>query len=320
MLPFATILAVLLEAGTPLHGVASCPAAKRCGELESARRVCENSGHCDSFFRVLAGLLRPGRCRRDFDSGDVPPVWLCVEIDDPITKSARDGFDLALHTLTKLRTREARRLLASESLRAALDGYLAEEFRGPSLDAERLLLVGDGDVGGPGPQLEGGNWRSVSARASTALAHQGPNRFDAKQVVDGKPFTAWCEGKEGAGLGEWVEVTLDPPEWVGLGPICGFDVIPGYAKTNRSYRANGAPTRVRVSSCARPGSGFEGSLVPDEPADFNRSLVYLPVPPGALDGERRCVRFEILDTRAGVLDDTCISEIVPLYDCADRAQ
>ncbi len=174
-----------------------------------------------------------------------------------------------------------------------------------------------GEVSRGAPVVVGGT--GYSATASTTLKPQGRFRYDASNVVDGIPGTAWCEGAPGAGMGEWVEVRTNLDD--AAAKRCrleGFEVVPGDAVSDAAWNRNARPTRYRIASCADPGDGIEVKVF----GDGEPRLVY-PSLQNALDakrgpplaGEPRCYRFTILDVARGKDPDACVGDFLPLLTC-----
>ncbi|MFT4974794.1 MAG: hypothetical protein ACI8S6_000677 [Myxococcota bacterium] len=91
---------------------------------------------------------------------------------------------------------------------------------------------------GPGFEtFHGGYGALVAAKASSSLSAQGANRYDVGQLDDDDYRTAWVEGVDGDGIGEWIEFTYTSPEpdW-GCGSI---SIINGYQKSAAAFRDNG---------------------------------------------------------------------------------
>jgi hypothetical protein len=110
-----------------------CPAPKRCDDLVRERDACKRKAGppCERFVVLFRELLPEYDCQRPFDhtpSEDyiVPAIWLCG-----------GNFERSLDFLSKLRRKNARALFASQPLRVALDGDLAETYRALSLKAAR---------------------------------------------------------------------------------------------------------------------------------------------------------------------------------------
>lgn len=275
--------------------MASCPTPAACPRLERLRAACErgSAGSCKLFVEHVRRLLPKYGCSS-------PAIWAC-------------DSSQAYRTLFWLKFIEARRLFGSAEFRAVLDGE-DSDYWPRSVRVQRQLDVGDGEADGPGPitPVPFAPHNPI-ATASSTLAQQGRNRYDPALAFDGLPFTAWCEGAPGNGVGEWIQLGQGRAGVPGRRPFRAFHIIPGYTKTQKSYRMNGTPTRIRISSCSEPDAFFEAEARPADPLDFNAAGVSIRVPDGALKGERACARFAILEVREGEAADTCISEITPLY-------
>lgn len=68
-------------------------------------------------------------------------------------------------------------------------------------------------------------------------------RHTADRVVDGKMDTAWTEGVNGYGIGEYITIQLDAECYVS-----GIDIWAGYHKTTKLYNNNARPHMVEISS------------------------------------------------------------------------
>jgi hypothetical protein len=176
----------------------------------------------------------------------------------------------------------------------------------------------------------------TSASASSTLPPEGRFSYQPSRAVDLDPATAWCEGVPGDGVGEAITVRLKSA--AAPGPSCeilDFGLVPGFARDEKAFQANGRVTKVRIESCRDPSKGFEAVLMnpnrnmpntdpkvdPEKPGDHaDDSRVDIYAPSGALGGERECVRLVILEVRPGAkYHDTCISEFEPRLYCRSSA-
>lgn len=170
-------------------------------------------------------------------------------------------------------------------------------------------------------------------QASSTLAGSG---YGVKNLMDGNPATAWCEGKPNQGTGESFTVRFDAQQAEYPCRIEGIAIIPGYTKTAESYLNNGRVSKMRIEDCDNPSSF---AVVSWEPADvYNQSAIFMQtlhdsfVPSDHVEktGGRwipkgyelpnyqqpSCLRFTILETVPGKLySDTCISELAFLRNC-----
>ena len=135
--------------------------------------------------------------------------------------------------------------------------------------------------------------------------------YSARSAQDGDPRTAWCEGRNGDGLGEVLVAALATEGAV--------EIWAGFGKSAVLHDANSRPRRVRVSllrASVAPdacGVAYQGGRVVGshevELADVNGYQI-LPFPPMDSGGGSLLVAVEVLDVYHGTrYSDTCISEI-----------
>jgi hypothetical protein len=113
-------------------------------------------------------------------------------------------------------------------------------------------------------------------------------------MTDGNHATAWAEGADGAGIGEWIKFGFDTPK-----KIKAIKILAGYAKTETVYFNNN-----RVKQMIVIFSDGEAQIVNlTDSKDFQRILI-------DRDRPTQFVKLEIRDVYRGrKFDDTCISEI-----------
>ncbi len=83
------------------------------------------------------------------------------------------------------------------------------------------------------------NFSKVSA--SSVLAPQKGNTYNAENVSDGEWETVWVEGAKGSGAGEWIEAELEVPQ-----PVYTVAIRGGYQKDDDIFQANARPKRVEI--------------------------------------------------------------------------
>ena len=155
---------------------------------------------------------------------------------------------------------------------------------------------------------EGGILSPTGIRASSELepyySSQPPYplyTYYASYIDDNDLSTAWNEGVEGSGVGEYLE--LDFPAGTVL---AGGVIYSGFYDTEELFYQNNAPTRLEVSS------GGAAAVV--EIGEYARTW-QAGFPGYAFSLEKEivsdgCVRVTVLDVRKGnKYDDTCISEL-----------
>ena len=148
---------------------------------------------------------------------------------------------------------------------------------------------------------------SPTGMAASSTLYEAGFSHDVSNVYDYDLSTAWVEGVNGNGIGEFVDLFF-PAGTV----ITGGTIYPGYYKNQDIFEKNSAVSRIQVQS---------GSQIYeiDTSAGANSyrydSGVHFTLPePIFCDGT---LRVKILDVRAGwKYTDTCISELRMEYDDA----
>jgi hypothetical protein len=173
----------------------------------------------------------------------------------------------------------------------------------------------------------------LEAAASSTLRPQGRYSYEARNVVDGDRATGWCEGVQGDGLGQTVEVSFRQTPAPGC-RLLDIEIIPGLARNAQAYVTNGRVSRARFENCETPSRGFDVDLTRSANvspgairawpglADIDRfddPAQEISVPEGALGQDPRCVRMIIKGVRKGTsYPDTCISELTPRVYCPPK--
>jgi hypothetical protein len=134
--------------------------------------------------------------------------------------------------------------------------------------------------------------------ASSHLAPDGYGTYHPYAAIDGARETAWVEGVDGAGVGEWIELRF--PEIIELHVL---NVSIGYDKSGDLFVKN---NRVREAVLSVDDSR-------EVTVTFEDSRGLQPISVGDVFGgpvETQSVRLTITDVVAGTrYDDTCIAEI-----------
>jgi hypothetical protein len=84
-----------------------------------------------------------------------------------------------------------------------------------------------------------GGLRATVWASSTLVSRDG--RHSVKSLFDGKSETAWVEGADGVGNGESITVEFEKPV-----TLSGFVILPGYAKSVKTFVENVAPTAASL--------------------------------------------------------------------------
>lgn len=131
--------------------------------------------------------------------------------------------------------------------------------------------------------------------SSQLYEHNRPaDAYKAENLLDGKSSTAWAEGVDGPGTGEWLKFGLDEPR-----KVKAVRIISGYPKTPQIFRNNNRVRNIKISfSYGR----FQMNELKDV-QDFQRILIDRDIPTSY-------VKLEIMDVYKGEkFDDTCIAEV-----------
>jgi hypothetical protein len=131
--------------------------------------------------------------------------------------------------------------------------------------------------------------------SSQLYEHNRPaDAYKAENVLDGKASTAWAEGVDGPGIGEWLKFGLDESR-----KVKAVRIISGYPKTPQIFRNN---NRVRNIKISFSDGHFQMNELKDV-QDFQRILIDRDVPTSY-------IKLEIMDVYKGAkFDDTCIAEV-----------
>lgn len=132
----------------------------------------------------------------------------------------------------------------------------------------------------------------LTATASSVL--ENSSNYNAENAIDGDERTAWVEGADGDGIGEWILLSTADGSQVELYAI---DFMLGYHKTENLLQQNGAPTSILLE--------FEDGTQQTAENLCDMDVVVLEKPV-----KTSWVKITILDARRGtVYTDTCISDI-----------
>lgn len=135
--------------------------------------------------------------------------------------------------------------------------------------------------------------------------------YDLAKALDDDVNTAWCEGKDGVGVGEWIEVGWNEPRTIG-----GFEFVGGYAKSWTLLEAN---ARIKTVTVFVDGVATSEVTLQDplsvKPKDgkSERGLDYGTLwpalfGPGLGDKQAKTIRLRIDAVYPGSkYQDTCVS-------------
>jgi Mg-chelatase subunit ChlD len=131
--------------------------------------------------------------------------------------------------------------------------------------------------------------------SSQLYEHNRPaDAYKAENVLDGKSTTAWAEGVDGPGIGEWLKFGLDEPR-----KVKAVRIISGYPKTPQIFRNNNRVRTIKISFS-------DGKFQMNELKDVQESQRILI----DRDAPTSYIKLEIMDVYKGAkFDDTCIAEV-----------
>lgn len=138
--------------------------------------------------------------------------------------------------------------------------------------------------------------RFTNANASSTLESSQYGNYIASNVLDNNKATAWVEGVDGDGIGEYVTLFADVNA-----PVNGIKILNGYNKNADIFAKNNRAARVRITLST--GDIYETQLVDN----YNTYTFVDFGGPKAIEG----MKIEILSVYPGSkYQDTCISEII----------
>ncbi|MBM9502258.1 hypothetical protein JWG44_18560 [Leptospira sp. 201903071] len=93
----------------------------------------------------------------------------------------------------------------------------------------------------------------IKASSSSILTEKSKPKdfYDTIKAMDGKVETAWCEGKDGSGVNEYIEFILPPTDVIGL------NVLNGFGKYKDKYLSNNRVKEAKISILAENGTKKE---------------------------------------------------------------
>lgn len=141
-----------------------------------------------------------------------------------------------------------------------------------------------------------------SLSSSSALGSQGQNTYTAKNIEDYNLKTAWIEGKEGLGIGEWVEYKFDQTDFSHSDiELVGLYLFNGYRKNLATWKQN---SRIRRMKMIVNGEDFAILKL------HNSYKIQFTNLPSLKLKNINTIRFEILEAYKGdKYEDVALSEL-----------
>ena len=116
---------------------------------------------------------------------------------------------------------------------AGMRGYVHADYLSTEPAPFSMRLAGD-------PGYARLDTSAIEAYASSEQVDQY-GYYAAANANDADPSTAWAEGADGAGEGEWLSLFFSEQK------VAGFAIRAGYQRSADTYNANGRPADIRVS-------------------------------------------------------------------------
>lgn len=134
-----------------------------------------------------------------------------------------------------------------------------------------------------------------SITSSSTLKASSNNSYEPSLVTDWKRDTAWVEGKEDDGIGEWIKLEKNSPV-----KISGIEITNGYTKSEKVYKANNRVKTIKIefSNGESITKGLNDEFGANNLIEFDNAI------------ETNYIKLTILEVYKGSkYTDTCISEI-----------
>lgn len=149
----------------------------------------------------------------------------------------------------------------------------------------------------------------VNVTTSSTLKDQGKISYRPSKMLDPTEGTAWAEGAEGSGVGEWIEFTITENFVIGN----SWQISNGYNKSKTSWDENNRVKKLKVIVDDQVlGYVMLANIVSNQ--SFNIAPFWVRDQPVFKKGTR--IRFVIEEVyRGSRYDDTLISYFVPIGNC-----
>lgn len=153
-----------------------------------------------------------------------------------------------------------------------------------------------------------------ASKITSSSVLENKSAYASKNIADGEPRTAWCEGVPGVGIGEWIRFDFGKAV-----DIAGFFITPFYAKSKKTLFNN---CRIKSLKVEWEGSSYfevrfndedpQHTFAPGMQADFSAPYVdFINNPHLNKMVKTTWVKFTILDVYPGKrFKDTCISDVL----------
>lgn len=158
--------------------------------------------------------------------------------------------------------------------------------------------------------------KNIVASSELNVKAKDGSTYHAQNMIDGNPETAWIEGVDGLGIGEYIYIEFD-----GVKSVSEIDIYPGFLKTKNRYLVNGQPTRLLIEwegGQSEIGLDRVDVSTDDEPFELDE----MPIAKLNLDEavQTSYLKFTIIDAVGGSkYEDVAITD-VSVYSISDSSQ
>ena len=122
--------------------------------------------------------------------------------------------------------------------------------------------------------------------------------YKTSNVADRDTKTAWAEGSQGSGAGEWLELRPEAPK-----PLSAIFIVPGYAESDALFSANARPKTVRIELNGE--HQFTGQI-----PDRNFGFQGYRIPVSGYAEPVKSMRLTFEDVWPGkTSDDLCVTDV-----------
>jgi len=145
--------------------------------------------------------------------------------------------------------------------------------------------------------------QTIEWTASSTLASQGKNRYDAKNLQSVEASVAWCEGVKGQGIGERVNAKIIASDSTHIKSLV---IVNGYAKDQTTWKNNSRAKTLRFYVGGKHLSDLHLSDT------ITRQIIQLPesISMKGGQGNKLDLSFEIAEVYPGSkFEDACITGI-----------
>jgi hypothetical protein len=149
--------------------------------------------------------------------------------------------------------------------------------------------------------------KPVRVTASSTLK-SNKNSHEPKQGADGNAATAWCEGSEGNGVGEWLLFEFSKQI-----PLTVIEFTPFYAKSRETLANNNRIKRMKIEmegGISGVVEFMDASWCSDCQLQYPAPYINFHTKKGPRFFKTQWIKFTVLDVYPGrKYTDTCISDI-----------